>query len=185
MAPEKIESKSDSERDPISKLLCEPDLIRLLDYWRGKREGRLMPAREDIDPLDIPWALSRIFLASYDPKEGFRYRLAGAEVASVFGHSNLRGLAMTDILPPERAKFVEGRWAPLVQERAMIVMKGMVYLAAERTPIGERLILPLADEPHGPVTGAFGMTVCKWLTGDVPREVKISQIEYVPVDRIP
>lgn len=169
----------------VSTLLSAPDLFRFLDYWRGKRNGRPMPAKADIDPLEIPWALSRIFLASYSPQDGFRYRLAGAEVASVFGRSNLKGLAMSDILPPDRAKFVEGRWMPLVEDRAMIVMKGMVYLAAERTPIGERLILPLADEAGGPVTGAFGMTVCEWLAGDVPQEVKLSQIEYVAVDTIP
>ena len=169
----------------VSKLLSEPALFRILDYWRGKRNGRVMPSRSEIDPLEIPWALSRIFLVSYSPEDGFRYRLAGAEVASVFGRSNLKGLTMKDILPPEPAKFVEGRWAPLVQDRAMIVMKGMIYLAAERTPIGERLILPLADEPDGPVTGAFGMTICEWLTGDVPQEVKVSQIEYVPVSDIP
>ena len=181
----KEETASADGTGVVSKLLSEPALFRILDYWRGKRAGRVMPSKADIDPLEIPWALSRIFLASYSPEDGFRYRLAGAEVANVFGRSNLKGLAMTDILPAERARFVEGRWAPLVQDRAMIVMKGMIYLAAERTPIGERLILPLADEADGPVTGAFGMTVCEWLTGDVPQDVKVSQIEYVPVDTIP
>jgi hypothetical protein len=29
------------------------------------------------------------------------------------------------------------------------------------------------------------MTICEWLTGDVPQEVKVSQIEYVPVSDIP
>lgn len=185
MSSDQAQGKAEIGRGEVSKLLGAPDLFRILDYWRSKRKGRPMPAKADIDPLEIPWALNRIFLASYSPKDGFRYRLAGAEVANVFGRSNLKGLTMKDILPPERASFVEGRWAPLVQERAMIVMKGMIYLAAERTPIGERLILPLADKAGGPVTGAFGMTVCEWLTGDVPQEVKVSQIEYVPVDRIP
>lgn len=185
MGSEQVQGKPGSGSGPVSKLLSEPDLFRLLDYWRDKRKGRPMPAKNDIDPLEIPWALNRIFLASYSPQDGFRYRLAGAEVATVFGRSNLKDLTMSDILPPDRARFVEGRWMPLVEDRAMIVMKGMIYLAAERTPIGERLILPLADEADGPVTGAFGMTICKWLTGDVPQEVKVSQIEYVPVDRIP
>lgn len=169
----------------VSKLLSEPELFRILDYWRGKRNGRTMPSKAEIDPLEIPWALSRIFMASYSPEDGFRYRLAGAEVASVFGHSNLKDLKMGDILPSAAARFVEERWAPLVHDRAMIVMKGMIYLAAERTPIGERLILPLADKPDGPVTGVLGMTICQWLTGDVPQEVKVSQIEYVPVSDIP
>lgn len=169
----------------VSKLLSEPHLFRLLDYWRSKRNGRDMPSRADIDPLEIPWALSRLYLTSYSPDDGFRYRLAGAEVSSVFGRSNLKGLKMGDILSPDRARFVENRWMPLVRDRALIVMKGMIYLAAERTPIGERLVLPLADETDGPVTGTLGMTVCEWLVGDVPQEVKDSQVEYVPVSEIP
>ncbi len=185
MGQEKPAKAAGSGPGAVSKLLSEPDLFKFLDYWRGKRNGRAMPSKADIDPLDIPWALSRIFLATYSPEDGFRYRLAGSEVSSVFGRSNLKGLTMRDILPPDRAPFVEERWEPLVRDRSMIVMKGMIYLAARRTPIGERLILPLADTPDGPVTGALGMTICQWIVGDVPQEVKVSQIEYVPVDRIP
>ena len=185
MGPDQAQERAERGQTPIAKLLSEPDLLRLLDYWRDKRQGRDMPSKADIDPLEIPWALSRIYLTSYSPEDGFRYRLAGSEVSSVFGRSNLKGLTMRDILPPERARFVEDRWLPLVRDRTMIVMKGMIYLNAEQTPIGERIVLPLADEPGGPVTGTLGMTVCTWLSGDVPQEVKVSQVEYVPVERIP
>jgi len=168
-----------------SKLLRDRDLWRLLDYWCSKRHGRPMPARTDIDPTEIAWALSRILLADYSPQDGFRYRLAGEEVAAAFGRRSMKGLAFTDFLPPERARFVEQRWLPLVRDRCVVVMSGMVYLAAERTPIGERLLLPLADSAEGPVTGVLGMTVCEWVAGNVPREVQRAQVEYIPVDQIP
>ena len=169
----------------VSQLLRGPEPLRLLDYWRSKRRGRAMPSRDDIDPTEIAWALSRLFLVDYSPEDGFRYRLAGAEIAGVFGRSNMKGLRLRDFLPPEQAHFVEERWLPLVRERCVVVMTGMVYLGAKRTPIGERLLLPLADEADGPVTGLLGMTVCEWVAGKVPREAKLSQVEYLPIADIP
>ena len=75
-----------------ASLIDDEDLRRLFDYWRVQRQGRPMPTRGDIDPLDIGWALSRIFLVDYIPAEGLVYRLAGADIASVFGRGNLKGL---------------------------------------------------------------------------------------------
>jgi len=177
-----------SDRTPAtqpSRLLRHPDLLRLLDYWRGKRRGRPMPSRDDIDPVEIGWALSRIFLVDYSPEDGFRYRLAGAEIAAVVGRGNLRGLSLIDFLTPERARFVEQRWLPLVRDRCVVVMSGMIYLAADRMPVGERLLLPLAEEPDGPVSGFLGMTVCEWQVGQPPRERSHSEVEYLPVGSIP
>lgn len=185
MAAEMTEGRFDSELGAISKLLSEPDLIRLLDYWRDKRGSRPMPMREDIDPLDIPWALPRLSLLDYDPDSGFRYRLAGGEVSQVFGHGNLKGLTFRDLLSPEGAEIVEERWLPIVTQRSVCCMKGMVYLAAEQTPIGERIVLPLADDPAGPVTSVLAMTICHWMNGEVPPAVMLSRVEYIPVGDIP
>lgn len=168
-----------------SRLLRDPDLLRLLDYWRAKRRGRPLPSRADIDPTEIAWALSRILLVDYCPEDGFRYRLAGEEIAAAFGRRSMKGLAFGDFLPPERARYVEQRWQPLVHDRCVVVMSGMVYLAAERAPIGQRLLLPLADVAEGPVTAVLGMTVCEWVAGSVAREVQRAEVEYIPVADIP
>lgn len=89
MAPDRTQPAAGAEGSPVAGVLDEPDLRRLAEYWRSLRRGRPMPAKGDIDPLDIGWALSRIYLMDYRPGEGFTYRLAGNEVSSVFGHSNL------------------------------------------------------------------------------------------------
>src|SRR3546814_16134347 len=88
-----------------------------------------MPSRRDVDPTEIPWALSRIFLVDYSAQDGFRYRLAGSEIASAFGRANMKGLLFSGFLPPERARFVEERWLPLVPDRCIVVMTGMIHLA--------------------------------------------------------
>ena len=96
----------------VADLVSEPPLLKLIDYWCSRRQGRAMPSKDDIDPVEIAWALNRIFLMDYSPDDGFRYRLAGGEIAKVFGHANLKGLALRDILPPEAAERVETRWIP-------------------------------------------------------------------------
>jgi len=188
-----MDQESDQTREqapgyPVSRYLEHPDLLKIFDYWRGKRAGRPMPSRRDIDPLELGWALSRIALLDYQPGAaagaGFRYRLAGEAIAAVFGRANLKGLTFNEIMPSKGARFVEERWMPMVERHAIVCMKGMIYLASERTPVGERLLLPLADEAGGPVTGVLVMTVCEWLSGDVPQEVKSAQINYIPVAEI-
>jgi hypothetical protein len=183
--PDKASDTSGCEESSLATFISDPDLRKLFDYWCEKRQGRTMPAKDDIDPIEISWALTRIFLMDYDPADGFRYRLAGSEVAAVFGRSNLKGLTFADILPPDGAKLVAQRWMPMVEEPSVICMKGLVYLAAERTPIGERVLLPLADESGGKVTGVLGMTVCEWIAGSVPAEIMHSSVKAIPVTTIP
>ena len=174
-----------AEESPLAACVSSPDLLRLFDYWRGKRQGRPMPARRDIDPLEIGWALSRIYLMDYDPKEGFTYRLAGTEVASVFGRSNLKGLNLRDVVKPGRWTLIEGAWMQAVDGPSVVCMTGMVYYGVDRTSVGERLLMPLADSVDGPVNGLLGMTVTDWITGDVPEELKLAKVEALPVSEIP
>jgi hypothetical protein len=171
-------------QDPAD-LIGEPDLRRLFHYWCARRLGRLMPTKDDIDPLDIGWALSRIFLLDFDPEDGFRYRLAGDDIARVFGRGNLKGLHLSEVLPVEHAAAVEQYWRQLVKDRCVLIMRGMVYLGADQTAIGERLILPLANDEDDCVTGFLGMTVCEWLTGSVPVEVKTAHRQTIQVASIP
>src|SRR3546814_18994389 len=87
----------------------------------------------------------------------------------------------SDVCSSDLARFVEERWMPLVRDRCIVVMTGMTYLAAERTSIGERLQLPMAETPDGPVTGVLGMAECAGVTGALPREARLSQRESPPV----
>ena len=169
----------------IADLVSEPALLKLFDYWCGKRQGRPMPAKEDIDPIEIPWALNRIFLMDYSPDDGFRYRLAGEEISKVFGHGNLRGLRFADIMSEEGARTVEERWTTMVRDRSILSMTGMIYYAAERSAVGERLLMPLADDAAGPVTGTVGMTIYEWLPGETVAPGIQSRLTTLPVADIP
>jgi hypothetical protein len=163
----------------------DPDLRCLFDYWCGLRRGRLMPARSDIDPLDIVWALSRIFLLDYDPAGGLVYRLAGGEIAGMFGRGNLKGLRPRDFLPPDRAATVEKIFMRVIEDRCVMHMRGLIYLRADRLPLGERLFLPLADGGADTVTGVLGMTVVHSEIADMPVAVLHADPQYLPVSDIP
>jgi hypothetical protein len=58
-------------------------LQRGLEYWQGKRGARRMPARRDIDPIEIPDLLPNIVLVDVerDPLD-FRYRLIGTAITA-------------------------------------------------------------------------------------------------------
>jgi hypothetical protein len=54
--------------------------LQFYRYWRCKRENRLMPARDDIDPADIP-ALSPYISIVHKIEGQYRFRLFGSEMA--------------------------------------------------------------------------------------------------------
>lgn len=176
----------DSAKSPreLSDFLGSDLILRLFEYWCAKRNGRSMPARRDIDPLEIPWALPKIFLIDFELPDIFRYRLAGEEISDVFGR-NLKGCTLQDILSPEGCERVTERWMSLVETRSIIAMKGLVYLPADRIPLGERILLPLAEVADGPVTGLIGMTECEWISGPMIEEYKLADIEIYPVAGLP
>ena len=161
--------------------IVDSDLRRLYDYWRSKRQGRLMPAMPDIDPLDIPWALSRIYLVDCTAEGDCVYRLAGNDIASVFGRANLKGLRPRDFLPAERAAPVEQLFRKVVDEGCIMWMQGLIYLRADRTPLGERLFLPLSDTGGDRATGVLGMTVVHSATYGPGDPLNLARDIYLPV----
>lgn len=66
--------------------VASPLIHQLHDYWNGKRAGRAMPRRSDIDPSEIKRLLPYVLLGEFagDPVR-LRYRLVGTEVVTVYG----------------------------------------------------------------------------------------------------
>lgn len=130
----------------------------LADYWLSRRNGGTMPRRRDIDPVDIPWALSFIWLCDYLPEDrNFRYRLAGEAINEVFGR-NVAGKRFHEVLSPKSAPFIRGRYLPVVDEPAIAHSAGAIYRNADRPIVGERIIFPLSKEGDG-ADMLLGMTV--------------------------
>lgn len=90
----------------------EPGARFLYEYWQRKRGQRRMPARADIDPLELKPVLGRLLLIDVhrEPLD-FRYRLAGTKTYDIFGH-DLTGWSVREVRPKEWADAV---WASLMQ----------------------------------------------------------------------
>jgi len=120
-------------------------------YWDGKRRGRLMPSRADIDPLELKPYLSQLVLLDVEgvpPR--FRYRLVGTEVTRV-----RRGLERSD----PTGKFVDevthhqGTTAVLAHYQRVVAERRPSTDAGTYTPTPERpwvrfsrLVLPLSPD---------------------------------------
>lgn len=169
-------------------VIQEPDLRRLADYWRTQRGVRRMPRRTDIDPIDIPWALSRIYLVDYEPdSQTFRYRLAGTEIEDTYrpytGGLGLKGKTFRDLLPEDVRNVVHKNWMPLIEEQAALYMYGQVYRAENRRAIGARIILPLSDQDDRAIVGAVGFTQRRWEFDDSAVMPKL-EICRIPIDEV-
>jgi hypothetical protein len=72
--------------DPDFLADCHERVRAIYRYWDSKRKGRLMPARADLDPLDIPRFLPDICLVDVVPDERkYVYRLIGTNEAAMRG----------------------------------------------------------------------------------------------------
>jgi hypothetical protein len=105
-----------------------------------------MPAWRDIDPIEIGRNLRYVWAWKYDRAgDDFTGRLAGEEIDRAFGKS-LRGVKMTSFYPPEGV----AQWVPRLRrvalEPALMRGRGMVFSHLERTVIGERVVMPLAED---------------------------------------
>jgi hypothetical protein len=59
---------------------------RLHDYWQSKRDGRAMPRRQDIDPVDLKELLPYLIVGDFEPEPfRVRYRLVGTGLAEIHG----------------------------------------------------------------------------------------------------
>lgn len=171
--------------EDVTGFIEDPRLLELLKYWSGKRAGRLAPSRQDIDASEIGALLSCIYLVDFEEPDVFRYRVAGTEIAETFGHGNLKGKSLDDILSPDGRDFVTGRWLPVIREGAVVCMKGQVYNTMSRNAFGERLLLPLADDPDGPITGLLGVTVSNWMESPGPEGRRNSDMIMIRAAKIP
>ena len=137
-------------------------LRRLIGYWLDKRGARAMPALGSVDPVEIPWALGRIWLCDYLAESGrFRYRLAGEFVNSFWGR-NIAGKHLDEVFPPDRLKSVTKKVRTVRQGPAIVHDRVSLTLADEIAKSGERVMLPLSDDGKN-VNALLGASQCDWL----------------------
>lgn len=135
---------------PIPPEQDDPKLRRFFDYWAGKhRHGRL-PARADIDPVEIPGLLGHIVLVSVTRPEGrilFQYTLWGTKVAQIFGR-DFTGHYLDDIIIPTRVDEIRTAFKWVVDNRKPHFWQIPVPIENREFVSTRRLLVPLAGDGH-------------------------------------
>src|SRR5258708_39154879 len=135
-------------------------LRRLIQHWLELRGSRAMPARQDIDPVRIFFALPYLWIYDFLPPEAFRCRLIGEEIIDLWGR-NPKGRYLRDIFPEPHAQAVTE--SLLITVRTGRIMHSMSdVLTTDRVSVrGERIALPLAAEGTT-VDTILGATIYDW-----------------------
>ncbi len=174
-------------------VIADARLRELLEYWRSKRASRRMPARADIDPIDIPTLLPIVGLVDVlDGGARFRFRLLGTEVVDAAGY-NPTGRYLDQALPDSGySDYLIGLFREVVRARRPLYGESDLLGGDRVERHVRRLLMPLsrygetvdmvfggqvviatsknaaprAKRPSAPSTRSRG---CCWIRRRVPR----------------
>jgi hypothetical protein len=96
-----VEKRIGIYEDESFLAVCDPKIAGIYDYWKAKRGARAMPARRDLDPIELKPYLGSIILYDVlrEPLD-FRYRLVGTHIALAMGR-DLTGRKLSDVSASE------------------------------------------------------------------------------------
>ena len=124
----------------------EARLRALKRYWDNKRGSRAMPARADLDPVEIPELLPHILLVdTAETLEEFRYRLIGTAACTGFDRDRT-GARFADLPRIEGFDEVYGGYWRSFQERTPQYYHGPLALTGKGGIEFSRLTLPLSRD---------------------------------------
>jgi len=130
-----------------------PHLQRFFAYWQAKADGREMPVRADLDPMDFRYVLGYVILVDVERPLRFRFRLYGSGLVNYFGDGDYTGKYADQLLPNDYAPFVVQAYTTAVEGRVPRYAERDLVMNRQRL-IYDVLTLPLAD-PKRP--GEIGM----------------------------
>ena len=125
---------------------CHSSLRNLYDYWNARRGARFMPARSDLDPVDLKPILPVLILIDVvTDARRYVYRLVGTREVEMRG-SDPTGKAVQDAYyaesPEETALYLDC----VVRTREPVLYRGTYQPLSTRTLREEVLFLPLSKD---------------------------------------
>ena len=135
----------------------DPIVVRIFAYWDGKRAGRPMPLRADIDPTELRGLVNNVMIYDVvEPGRLYRIRLVGQAIVDFVGVNNA-GKWAHETLPPGAAERMVEILTSVVTKRAPRCRAGFAYWhLAKAYRRFEACFLPLSTD---------GETVDKILSG--------------------
>ena len=132
--------------DPDFIANCHERVRAIYRYWDSKRKGRRMPARADLDPLDIPRFLPDICPVDVVPDERkYVYRLIGTNEAAMRGRDPT-GLPVGQGYFGTSKESVFLNYDGVAQSRAPRLDRDPSLTSDNRFIQHESIFLPLSDD---------------------------------------
>lgn len=132
--------------------MFHPNTEWLIDTWRAHREGRALPARADLSPIDLGPLLPQIFMLGCEG-ENEVFRLCGGQIAEAFGR-DLRGSALHALWSTHEQPMVADALT-----RARRAAAPVVITADAETEVGTRIGVELCLAPLIGTSGVVDRTV--------------------------
>ena len=141
MEPRKYKLELDTSLTSMPKALVD-----FKAYWDRKRGDRLMPARADIDPLDLREHLGWIVITEVvGETRRLRYRLVGSEITKRLGRDSTNKYLDELYLAPDLDR-IASSFHQVVTSRRPMRMMGEVLLCRQTWLSFEVLDLPLSQD---------------------------------------
>jgi len=134
-----------STHTDFSKHIDHPGLRDFYAYWLSKRGGKKVPARADIDPVEIHRFLPNIFMIDViDAGSRFRYRLVGTALGDALG--DYSGRYVDEALPAAQYETYRRRYMRVTGELALLYEVARFGWRRRPDFVFRRLLLPLSDD---------------------------------------
>jgi hypothetical protein len=134
-----------SETTPF--LDADSRLHQLYAYWEKKRGTLAMPARRDIEPMDLVPLLPHVMMVDVEEGPRYRYRLFGTAVSEAFG-SDPTGKYIDEVMVGNYKAFLLGLYNDLTASKKPIYSTSIYGGRREGQLWTQRLMLPLSSNGH-------------------------------------
>ena len=155
-------------------------LGRVEAYWEGLRDGRLMPARAEVDPRGIADALEQAFIFEKIAPGLARVRLAGRHLNDLMA-MELRGMPVSALFLPEARREVARILDEVMDTPAVVRLSLISERGFGRAPLIARMILMPLRDGHGAPTRIFGALQAVGRIGRGPSRFCVQDVETRPV----
>jgi len=123
-----------------------PRLAKLHDYWLGKCQGRTLPSRADIEPLEMREWLGNLLLAEFfGGLENYRVRLDGSNLIGV-GGKDRTGKGSEVLTSDEERNLIVSQYKPVLDTAQPAYYETQFLNSEGRFLREQKLLLPLSDD---------------------------------------
>jgi len=126
---------------------CRPETIVLYEYWRRKRGDRLMPSRQDLDPVEMPTRLLPCIslIDVVNDERRYVYRLVGTADVQVRGFDPT-GKSVKEAFYGPNVENALSCYEKVVATKAPLLDTEPFVATNGRYASEETIFLPLSDD---------------------------------------